>query len=178
MFERLSSQPAGRRRCLCHTPSHSVTLHHPLVTHSPFPWLLSPVVCLKAPIINIFSENIEALISLLEKQSMKYTLWGLFVQGGSGLCPLFEYQIYYSSQQPPRKSSRDAHWPTSCRPFKKRTKESWTENGCLCVFFVIWITEYASRGIRRSAWYFFRDLGSFPLLSSCNRMRKVIICLM
>ena len=35
MFERLRRGGGGHRRCLCHTPSHSVTLRHPLVTHSP-----------------------------------------------------------------------------------------------------------------------------------------------
>ena len=60
------------------------------------------------------------------------------------------------------------------RPFK-RTKQSWRENGCSCLFVLIWITEYASLGGRiRSAcasshWYFPPTLRSFSSgYSSCT----------
>ena len=175
MFERLSSQPAGRRRCLCHTPSHSVTLHHPLVTHSPFPWLLSPVVWLST----FFLKILKLWSPYLKSKAWNTHYEDFLSKEEVGFVPCLNTKSIIQANSHLEKA-QEMHIDRLlvARLIKKRTKESWTENGCLCVFFVIWITEYASRGIRRSAWYFFRDLGGFPLLSSCNRMRKVIICLM
>ena len=61
-------------------------------------------------------------------------------------------------------------------PFK-RTKQSWRENGCSCLFVLIWITEYASLGGIRSAcatsqWYFSATLGSFSSGSSSSTDEK------
>ena len=110
---------------------------------------------------------------------MSHSLRRLFVQGGRRALSLFEYQIYYSLAPPQKTTSFQMHTGQSKlfvgqRPFK-RTKQSWGENGCSCLFVLIWITEYASLGGRiRSAcasshWYFPPTLRIFSSgYSSCT----------
>ena len=65
---------------------------------------------------------------------------------------LFEYKIYYSlephlkKQQAFRCTPARANFLLANVHLRERTKQSWMENGCSCLFVVIWITEYASRG--------------------------------
>ena len=89
--------------------------------------------------------------TLLGRQSMICSLRRLFVQGGRGHCPSLNtksiiHLSHLKKQQAFRCTPARANFLQANVHLREGTKQSWRENGCSCLFVVIWITEYASRG--------------------------------